>query len=71
MQACVDVAFPYAHMRDAFGKKIGEHQVGFLCYIMSHISFLTLHYCCILLGVKLGQFVKHFWFAFVHVTILP
>lgn len=27
MQACVDVAFPYAHMRDAFGKKIGEHQL--------------------------------------------
>ena len=27
MQACVDVSFPYAHVRDAFGKKIGEHQV--------------------------------------------
>ena len=27
MQACIDVAFPYAHIRDAFGKKIGEHQV--------------------------------------------
>jgi len=34
MQACVDVAFPYAHMRDAFGKKIGEHQV--------YISFISL-----------------------------
>lgn len=28
MQACIDVAFPYAHIRDAFGKKIGEHQVN-------------------------------------------
>ena len=28
MQACVDVAFPYAHLREAFGKKIGEHQVS-------------------------------------------
>lgn len=27
MQACIDVAFPYAHIRDAFGKKIGEHQL--------------------------------------------
>ncbi|XP_015771686.1 PREDICTED: isovaleryl-CoA dehydrogenase, mitochondrial-like [Acropora digitifera] len=27
MQACIDVAFPYAHVRDAFGKKIGEHQL--------------------------------------------
>ncbi|CAH3185934.1 unnamed protein product [Porites lobata] len=27
MQACVDVSFPYAHVRDAFGKKIGEHQL--------------------------------------------
>ncbi|KAL9979675.1 hypothetical protein ACROYT_G017375 [Oculina patagonica] len=27
MQACVDVAFPYAHLREAFGKKIGEHQL--------------------------------------------
>lgn len=27
MQACIDVAFPYAHMRDAFGKKIGEQQL--------------------------------------------
>lgn len=28
MQSCVDVAFPYAHLREAFGKKIGEHQVS-------------------------------------------
>ena len=28
MQACVDVAFPYAHLREAFGKKVGEHQVS-------------------------------------------
>ena len=28
MQACVDVAFPYAHLREAFGKTIGEHQVS-------------------------------------------
>ena len=28
MQACVDVAFPYAHLREAFGKKIGEHQIS-------------------------------------------
>lgn len=28
MQACVDVAFPYAHLREAFGKKIGKHQVS-------------------------------------------
>lgn len=27
MQACLDVAFPYAHLRESFGKKIGEHQV--------------------------------------------
>ena len=27
MQACVDVSFLYAHVRDAFGEKIGEHQV--------------------------------------------
>ncbi|XP_068721067.1 isovaleryl-CoA dehydrogenase, mitochondrial-like [Montipora capricornis] len=27
MQACIDVAFPYAHIRDAFGKRIGEHQL--------------------------------------------
>jgi len=35
MQACVDVAFPYAHLREAFGKKIGEHQVS-----TSHYSYL-------------------------------
>lgn len=34
MQACVDVSFPYAHVRDAFGKKIGEHQV-----ILSNAGF--------------------------------
>lgn len=28
MQACVDVAFPYAHLREAFDKKIGGHQVS-------------------------------------------
>ncbi|RMX36972.1 hypothetical protein pdam_00005090 [Pocillopora damicornis] len=27
MQACLDVAFPYAHLRESFGKKIGEHQL--------------------------------------------
>lgn len=53
MQACVDVAFPYAHLREAFGKRIGEHQVGFL--VISFISpypvrllsvtFCFLHFC--------------------------
>ena len=28
MQACVDVAFTYAHLRESFGKKSGEHQVS-------------------------------------------
>ena len=38
MQACVDVAFPYAHLREAFGKKIGEHQVS-----LTMILFLLLY----------------------------
>lgn len=36
MQACVDVAFPYAHVRDAFGKKIGEHQVNNSHLVLFH-----------------------------------
>ena len=32
MQACVDVAFPYAHLPEAFGKKIGEHQISSSVY---------------------------------------
>ena len=28
MQACVDVAFPYMHMREQFGQKIGLFQVN-------------------------------------------
>ena len=27
MQACVDVAFPYMHIREQFGSKIGHFQV--------------------------------------------
>ena len=27
MQACVDVAFPYMHQREQFGRKIGTFQV--------------------------------------------
>ena len=27
MQACVDVAFPYMHVREQFGTKIGHFQV--------------------------------------------
>lgn len=27
MKACVDVAFPYAQLREAFGKNIGEYQL--------------------------------------------
>ena len=37
MQACIDVAFPYAHIRDAFGKKIGEHQVFVVVVVVQHI----------------------------------
>ena len=36
MQACVDVAFPYAHLRESFGKKIGEHQVRFWSHLLSY-----------------------------------
>lgn len=36
MQACIDVAFPYAHVRDAFGKKIGEHQVNNSHLVLFH-----------------------------------
>lgn len=56
MQACIDVAFPYAHVRDAFGKKIGEHQVnnshlvlfhhfvnGLICFSM--ILPIIIYYC--------------------------
>lgn len=30
MQACCDVAFNYAHLREQFGQKIGEFQVSFV-----------------------------------------
>jgi len=36
MQACVDVAFPYMHIREQFGSKIGHFQVKLylncICY---------------------------------------
>ena len=44
MQACVDVTFPYAHLRESFGKKIGEHQVRFWSPIVTsavrNVTFL-------------------------------
>ena len=49
MQACVDVSFPYAHVRDAFGKKIGEHQV-----ILSNAwsTAATVCFCIILISIR-------------------
>ena len=40
MQAAVDVAFPYCHMRKAFERPIGHFQVAFaLAYLCMLISF--------------------------------
>ena len=44
MQACVDVAFPYAHLREAFGKKIGEHQVTSSLFVPLCLSVVSLGY---------------------------
>ena len=44
MQACVDVAFPYAHLREAFGKKIGEHQVTSSLFVFLCLSVVSLGY---------------------------
>lgn len=36
MQAACDIAFEYAHIRSAFGKKIGQFQVKYL-----HLDFIV------------------------------
>lgn len=38
MQACCDVAFAYAHQREAFGEKIGSFQVTMSNIIPCKIS---------------------------------
>ena len=45
MQACVDVAFPYMHVREQFGSKIGHFQVKSKNYIPYMDICQTFIYC--------------------------
>ena len=51
MQACVDVSFPYAHVRDAFGKKIGAHHV-ILSNINAWSTAATVCFYVILISIR-------------------
>ena len=45
MQACVDIAFPYMHMREQFGHKIGLFQVCMYMHVVLYSSqSLVPHY---------------------------
>lgn len=60
MQACEDVAFPYAHLREAFGKKIGEHQVSssyysYLCAPLAlQVAFSYFSLCLSVVSCRLA-----------------
>lgn len=41
MQACCDVAFKYAHEREAFGQKIGQFQVRIIAFVANACFVLT------------------------------
>ena len=50
MQACVDVAFPYMHVREQFGSKIGHFQVkskNYNPYIDIHVWHAFIYCSCI------------------------
>ena len=50
MQACCDLAFQYAHDREAFGSKIGHFQVS------PHLRSLKIGYFQVNGSLKIGHF---------------